>query len=119
MNRKGGTTISRRRKIASEQLKLMAAERAGFADKVRYGSWEKATSQEIGSMVGEMIQKGKDALVQQMGAEVADELGLKAEYDAADGWRSFSPRNMFRFAEGFAAKQLSEASTNAPHHEQH
>jgi hypothetical protein len=57
--------VARRGKLASERLKMEAAEEVGFADKVRESGWENATTKEIGLMVREMIRRGEKVLAQQ------------------------------------------------------
>jgi len=54
--------VARKGKLASEKLKMEAAEEVGFADKVRQSGWESATTKEIGLMVREMIRKGENTL---------------------------------------------------------
>lgn len=56
--------MANRSKLASERLKMEAAEEIGFADKVRESGWENATTKEIGLMVREMIRRGENALLQ-------------------------------------------------------
>ena len=56
--------MANRSKLASERLKMEAAEEIGFADKVRESGWENATTKEIGRMVREMIRRGETALLQ-------------------------------------------------------
>jgi small acid-soluble spore protein F (minor alpha/beta-type SASP) len=58
------TYVANRSKLASERLKMEAAEEIGFADKVRESGWENATTKEIGLMVREMIRRGENALLQ-------------------------------------------------------
>jgi len=58
------TGVARRGKIASERLKMEAAEEVGFADKVRESGWDDVTTKEIGLMVREMIRRGEKALLQ-------------------------------------------------------
>ncbi|NLY29308.1 MAG: protein sspF, partial [Firmicutes bacterium] len=43
--------MARRGKLASERLKMEAAEEVGFADKVRESGWDNVTTKEIGLMV--------------------------------------------------------------------
>lgn len=54
--------MSRRGRLASEELKMKAAAAVGFADKVRETGWENATTKEIGLMVREMIKRGETVL---------------------------------------------------------
>lgn len=56
--------MANRGKVASERLKMEAAEEVGFADKVRESGWENATTKEIGLMVREMIRRGERTLLQ-------------------------------------------------------
>jgi len=56
--------VANRGKVASERLKMEAAEEVGFADKVRESGWENATTKEIGLMVREMIRRGERTLLQ-------------------------------------------------------
>ncbi|NMB12862.1 MAG: small, acid-soluble spore protein, alpha/beta type [Firmicutes bacterium] len=56
--------MANRSRLASERLKMEAAEEIGFADKVRESGWENATTKEIGLMVREMIRRGENALLQ-------------------------------------------------------
>ncbi|NLY30448.1 MAG: small, acid-soluble spore protein, alpha/beta type, partial [Firmicutes bacterium] len=56
---------ARRGKLASERLKMEAAEEVGFADKVRESGWDNVTTKEIGLMVREMIRRGERVLAQQ------------------------------------------------------
>ncbi|NLA57906.1 MAG: small, acid-soluble spore protein, alpha/beta type [Firmicutes bacterium] len=57
--------MARRGKLASERLKMEAAEEVGFADKVRESGWDNVTTKEIGLMVREMIRRGERVLAQQ------------------------------------------------------
>ena len=54
--------MAKKGKLASEQLKMEAAEEVGFAEKVRQNGWESATTKEIGLMVKEMIRRGESIL---------------------------------------------------------
>ena len=54
--------MAKKGKLASEQLKMEAAEEVGFAEKVRQSGWESATTKEIGLMVKEMIRRGESIL---------------------------------------------------------
>ena len=56
--------MARRGKLASERLKMEAAEEVGFADKVRESGWDNVTTKEIGLMVREMIRRGEEVLSQ-------------------------------------------------------
>lgn len=58
----GGDTVARKGRLASERLKMEAAEEVGFADKVRREGWGNATTKEVGLMVKEMIRKGESIL---------------------------------------------------------
>ena len=57
--------MANRGKVASEQLKMEAAEEVGFADKLRESGWDNVTTKEIGLMVREMIRRGENTLLQQ------------------------------------------------------
>lgn len=59
------THVANRGKVASEQLKMEAAEEVGFADKLRESGWDNVTTKEIGLMVREMIRRGENTLLQQ------------------------------------------------------
>ena len=59
------TGVASRGKVASERLKMEAAEEVGFADKVRESGWDDVTTKEIGLMVREMIRRGEKALLQE------------------------------------------------------
>lgn len=50
---------------------------------------------------------------QQIGADVARRLNLEHAFNAADGWRSFAPRDIFRFAEGVLLHSYQD-NTAAP-----
>ncbi|NLK08471.1 MAG: small, acid-soluble spore protein, alpha/beta type [Firmicutes bacterium] len=54
--------MARKGKLASERLKMEAAEEVGFADKVRREGWGNATTKEIGLMVKEMVRRGENIL---------------------------------------------------------
>ncbi len=56
--------MARRGKLASERLKMEAAEEVGFADKLRESGWDNVTTKEIGLMVREMIRRGEEVLSQ-------------------------------------------------------
>jgi len=56
--------VARRGKLASERLKMEAAEEVGFADKLRESGWDNVTTKEIGLMVREMIRRGEEVLSQ-------------------------------------------------------
>ncbi|MGI6558681.1 MAG: small, acid-soluble spore protein, alpha/beta type [Limnochordia bacterium] len=52
------------KKLASERLKMEAAQEVGFADVVRKFGWEAATTKQVGLMVKEMIKRGEKALLE-------------------------------------------------------
>ncbi|NMB25677.1 MAG: small, acid-soluble spore protein, alpha/beta type [Firmicutes bacterium] len=54
--------MARKGKLASERLKMEAAEEVGFADKVRREGWGNATTKEVGLMVREMVRRGESIL---------------------------------------------------------
>ncbi len=50
-------------KLASEDLKMAAAEEVGIADKIRQEGWENVTTKQVGLMVRNMIKLGEEALL--------------------------------------------------------
>ena len=54
--------MAKRGRLASERLKMEAAEEVGFADKVRREGWGNATTKEVGLMVREMVRRGENIL---------------------------------------------------------
>lgn len=94
-----------------------AARRAGFADKLAVKGFAGVTSREVGLAVKELIKEGEMSLTRPKtaeanapsdaldGYEVAQELGILDQYLAGDGWRSFTPRDMFRFSEALLLRK--------------
>ena len=106
--------MSRKHQLASDKLKYWAAQQAGFGDKIRKKGWESASSGELGAMVTEIVRLGQEEVLR--GYRVAQEHGLTNQFLAQDGWRSFSPRDMFRYAEAlYYQKEMDQAKTGSNH----
>ena len=88
---------------ASEDLKGEIAKSLGLPE-----DRGQLTSREAGNMVREMTQLGKQAILdenQKLGLEVAQELGLTEAFLSGRGWRDFTPKQIFAFAERLAQKR--------------
>lgn len=93
---------------ASEDLKQAVAEDLGLLPKLEKEGWGGATSRDAGNLVREMVDRGTQAIIdenQKLGLEVAQELGLTDAFLSDQGWRAFTPKQMFAFAERIAQKR--------------
>jgi hypothetical protein len=103
---KGGVALK-----ASEDLKRAAAEEIGLLPQLEEEGWGNLTSRDAGNLVREMVQRGAQEITdenQRLGFEVAQEMGLTDAFLSGRGWRDFTPKQMFAFAERIAQKRQGD-----------
>lgn len=96
---------------ASDELKRAAAEELGLLPQLEETGWQGVTSRDAGNLVREMVGRGTQAIIdenQKLGLEVAQELGLTEAFLSGRGWRDFTPKQMFAFAERLAQKRKED-----------
>lgn len=102
-------------RVASDELKLSAADQVGFGEKVRTKGWESATTKEIGLMVREMIRRGEMEVAKEYGEPNAP-AQMFPEWEVCSGasenstriWDDFTPKEMFRISEAMLLQRQNQ-----------
>lgn len=93
---------------ASDRLKKAAAKDLGILPIIEEEGWQNVTSRDAGKITGELVSRGIETLLdedQKIGFEVAKELGIEDLFLSGRGWRDFTAKQMYAFAERLAAKR--------------